>query len=249
VGNGKGGEIVRITNTAPGETLTFENPWVKLPGESGLMRGSLVVDRTGVYNGDLIVVTTTGGVWRIDGQKKATRIAQTSPVVHLEGVAIVPNFPARFGKLAGRILAGAEEQYNLHTFDASGERETFSLKAANALSIKIEDIDIVNPNENFFGVNYGTNALLGVSSDQLAPLVGDIILTQEVPPSTQSGMWTLRWNFSTNTVQTQAIPIKAGSATVGQWEHVTFAGAGFPEVPIPPPPTVDPPAPPPPPAR
>ena len=35
------------------------------------MRGSLYVDRTGVWGGDLIAVTTRGGVWRVtrDGRQ------------------------------------------------------------------------------------------------------------------------------------------------------------------------------------
>ena len=57
VGNGDAGEIVRIS--ADGSVVT--NPWVTLPNESGLFRGSLHVDRTGDWGGDLIVVTTAGG--------------------------------------------------------------------------------------------------------------------------------------------------------------------------------------------
>src|SRR5206468_99402 len=62
VGNGVDGQIVRIT--AGGATVI--NPWVDLPGDNnGLMRGSLYVDRTGVFGGDLVVVTSTGEVWRV----------------------------------------------------------------------------------------------------------------------------------------------------------------------------------------
>ena len=59
---------------------TVQNPWVRLPGESGLMRGSLYIDRTGVFGGDLIVVTTAGGVWRVNAAGLATssRSARTA---------------------------------------------------------------------------------------------------------------------------------------------------------------------------
>lgn len=65
------GEVITGTN-APGalarisaDGASVRNPWVTLPGESGLVAGGLYLDRTGVFGGDLIAVTTTGGVWRI----------------------------------------------------------------------------------------------------------------------------------------------------------------------------------------
>src|ERR1051325_4624261 len=73
-GNGKPGQIVRIS--ADGNTVT--NPWVTLPGEPFLLRGSLYVDRSCVFNGDLIVVTGNGSdpdggnVWRVTGGGAAT---------------------------------------------------------------------------------------------------------------------------------------------------------------------------------
>ena len=68
---------------------------------------------------------------------------------------MVPNLPARHGPLAGKILAGAEEQGNLHVLDNSG------LVSSLMLGVQVEDIDIVRPSENFFGINFGTSRLLG----------------------------------------------------------------------------------------
>ena len=59
-GNGVDGQITRISP----DGSTILNPWVDLPGGgNGLMRGSLHVDRTGVWGGDLLAVTTSGQVW------------------------------------------------------------------------------------------------------------------------------------------------------------------------------------------
>lgn len=55
------GALARIS----ADGASVRNPWVTLPGESGLVAGGLYLDRTGVFGGDLIAVTTTGGVWRI----------------------------------------------------------------------------------------------------------------------------------------------------------------------------------------
>jgi hypothetical protein len=150
VGNGIDGQIVRITDGG----ATIINPWVDLPGDAnGLLRGSLYIDRTGIYGGDLIAVTTGGEVWRVTSTAVPTRLADID--VHLEGLIVVPNIPVRFGPVAGKIISGAEEQGVMHAFDDTGLVGTYSLGVA------IEDIDYVTARENFFGVNFGTSRLLG----------------------------------------------------------------------------------------
>src|SRR4029453_5620696 len=135
------------------------------------MRGSLYVDRTGLYNGDLIVCTTEGEVWRVNDVAEPTPIADVN--VHLEGLVVVPDVPVRFGPLAGKILAGAGAQGILWAFDANGIDPLFAAGSGPLTTagepVYIEDIDIVTPNENFFGVNYGNSKLLGAAaSDFLA---------------------------------------------------------------------------------
>ena len=217
VGNGVDGQIVRIS--ADGSTVT--NPWVDLPGSSnGLMRGSLYVDRTGVWGGELIVATTDGEVWRGDNAGVALSIAHLAGV-HLEGLVTVPDAPARFGPLAGTILAGAESEGLLYSIATDGTVTSYNVGVA------IEDIDIVMPNENFFGVNYGTSRLVGVLSDSFLPIAGDILLTQE--SVTSVGLFRLYWDGVD--LLTDELEAAAGSATIAQWEHTTFADAGIVEVP------------------
>lgn len=221
-GNGVDGEIVRI---APNGS-TYDNPWVQLGAGNGLMRGSLFVDRSGVWGGDLVVVTTTGKVWRVTSGGVAKKVAEVA--THLEGCVVVPNAPVRYGPIAGHIIAGAENEGKLYAFDTKGTITSYSF------GVNIEDIEIVMPYENFFGVNYGTSRLLGVAYKELLPMAGDLLLTQEVITTDPSGLFRLQWNGSTLV----AAPLVAaqGSATVGQWEHVTTAGAGINELPPPPPP-------------
>ncbi len=216
-GNGIDGQIVRI---APDGSM-IDNPWVDLPGVgNGLMRGSLYVDRTGIYGGDLIVATTTGEIWRVTPAGVPTRLAATG--VHLEGLIVVPNVPVRYGPLAGKIIAGAEEQGLLWAFDATGASQTYTL------GVTVEDIDLVTPAENFFGVNFGTSRLLGATAKNVEPMIGDILLTQEgVVPGT-TGLFRLQWTGTT--LEAVAVPLDPASATVAQWEHVTFAGAGVGEI-------------------
>ncbi|HTL34011.1 MAG TPA: hypothetical protein VL326_12840 [Kofleriaceae bacterium] len=217
-GNGIEGQIVKISP----DGSVIENPWVTLPGvDNGLMRGSLYVDRTGIFGGDLIVVTTVGEVWRVD--KTGTPTPITTPKgVHLEGLIVVPDIPVRYGPLAGKIIAGAEEQGLMWVISPNGDAITMNLGVA------IEDIDIVMPGENFFGVNFGTSRLLGVTAAECRPMIGDILLTQEVVTNGTSGLFRLQWDGTQLTAQ--PVPIAAGSATVAQWEHTTFANASIVEI-------------------
>jgi hypothetical protein len=219
MGNGIDGQIVKVS--ADGTTVT--NPWVDLVGDNnGLMRGSLFLDRTGLYGGDLFVVTTTGQLWRITSGGVATPLADLHGT-HLEGLFIVPNVPVRYGPLAGKILAGAEAEHLLYAFDGTGAFVTY------AVGVDIEDIEVVPPHENFFGVNFGTSRLLGATAEDLQPMVGDILLTQEVVAAGSVGLYRLQWTGTA--LEAKELTLKPDSATVGQWEHTTLAPAGIVEIP------------------
>ena len=168
-GTGVAGEVTRI---APGGTQPFNAPWVTLPGEGGLLRGSTYVDRTGIFGGDLIVVTTAGNVWRVDSAGNPTLLASLG--VHLEGVITVPNDSVKYGPWAGKILAGAEGQGRIYSIDTAGNTAFFTL------GINPEDFDIIPANQNFYGVNYPTT-LFGAPPSEFVGMVGDFIITQESP--------------------------------------------------------------------
>jgi hypothetical protein len=218
VGNGQDGRIVRITDNG----ATVIDPWVDLPGDNnGLMRGSLYIDRTGVWGGELIAVTTAGQVWRITAAGTPTLLASVG--THLEGMITVPPYPARFGPLAGKIIAGAEGQGLLYAFDATGAFTTYNLGVA------VEDIDVIMPDENYFGVSYGTSRLLGVPDEAWTTVHGDILLAQESVPAGTTGLFRVYWDGTT--LSAQPFPLAAASTNVVQWEHVTFAAAGIVEIP------------------
>jgi len=217
-GNGVDGQIVRITNGG----ATVINPFVDLPGAgNGLLRGSLYLDRTGVFGGDLVAVTTGGEVWRVTAAGVPTQLADVN--THLEGVLTVPNDGATYGPLAGKILAGAEQQGRLYTIDTAGNVQFFTL------GVNIEDIDLIPANENFFGVNFGTSRILGAPASEFSSLVGDLLLTQELPAGGGVGLYRLFWNGAA--LQTEQLTLTPGSANVGQWEHVTFSPAGIDPIP------------------
>ena len=194
---------------------TVANPWVALPNETGLLRGSLHVDRTGVFGGDLIVVTTTGGVWRVNSQGEPTKLA--SIPTHLEGLITVPNDVEKYGPWAGKILTGAEQQGRFYTIDIQGQVEAHTIEGTDG-PIKPEDIDLIEANQNFFGVNYGGARIVGTPASAFVNMVGDILVSQESP----GYLYRLHWNKLYFEV-TQL-------AQVPQWEHMTFAKSGIVEV-------------------
>jgi uncharacterized repeat protein (TIGR01451 family) len=209
-GTGVPGVIARI---AP-DGATVANPWVTLPDELGLMRGSLFQDRFCSFGGDLIAITTAGGVWRVTSAGAATRIAQLG--AHLEGLTTVPNDPARYGPWAGKILAGAEGLARIYAIASDGTVTAYEL------GIAPEDIDIVPANENFFGVDFSAAEVKGAPASAFADKVGDVVVAQEVP----GVLWHVRWNAAVGAFEVSEL------ARVGQWEHVTFAPAGI--TPLPP---------------
>jgi len=206
VGTGTPGVVARVS--ADGSTI--EDPWVTLPEESGLLRGSLHVDRTGVFGGDLIVVTTEGGVWRVSSSGNATMVANVAE--RLEGLTTIPNEEEKYGPWAGKILAGAEEESRIYAIDADGNFDFYEL------GIEPEDIDVIAGSENFFGVDYGGSTLWGAPPAEFAEMVGDVLIAQEHPGI----LWHVRWDGEEFDVREVA--------RVSQWEHVTFSSAGISEV-------------------
>jgi hypothetical protein len=209
-GNGRAGQVVRISPNGS----AIQNPWVTL-ADAGVMRGGLFQDRFCVAGGDLIVVTTAGGVWRIKSTGAATKLASLN--THLEGVTTVPNDAAKYGPWAGKILTGAEGQGRFYTIDPHSGATAFY-----SLGINPEDVDIVPPNENFFGVDFGGSRLMGAPASEFCGMRGDIVAAQESP----GVLWHVHWN-GTQFVTTNL-------AQVTQWEHVTFAPVGIVEIPPPP---------------
>ncbi|HEX5832967.1 MAG TPA: hypothetical protein VFY34_03895, partial [Pyrinomonadaceae bacterium] len=204
-GTGVPGVIARVAANG----ATVQNPWVTLPGETGLEAG-LFVDRTGVFGGDLIAVTTTGGVWRISSAGVATRVSDVG--TPLEGVTTVPNDVANYGPWAGKILAGAKTQNAVYAIDAQGASTSF------AIGISPQDIRLISAHENFYGVDPASGKIWGAPDDAFAGLIGDILIAQGSP----GVLLRASWNGSEIEV--------AEIAEVSSWKQITFSPAALSEV-------------------
>jgi RHS repeat-associated protein len=170
------GVIVHISS----DGATVRNPWAVLPGESGMISG-LHVDRTGVFGGNLLVLTSSGGVWRVPASGMATRLASLG--ARLAGVAAVPDDAERYGPLAGKLLAGAPEQGGLYAVDAQGQSNFVQL------GVNPQDVDLIPAHENFYTVDTGSRALLGAPASAFAGIIGDILITQKSPGKLSRVRW------------------------------------------------------------
>lgn len=208
-GNGIDGQIIHIS--ADGSTV--QNPWVDLGPGNGLMRGSLYVDRTGVWGGDLIVCTTNGYIWRVNSAAVATLVTDFFSGVHLEGLVTVPNDAAKYGPWAGKALIGAEGFAATIAVAPDGSFQVYYL------GIAPEDIDLIPDNQNFFGVSFGDGQLMGAPASAFDGMEGDLLFAQESP----GNLYHVKWNGSA--FESELL------ASVTQWEHVTFSTAGIVEIP------------------
>jgi hypothetical protein len=209
-GTGSPGVVARIS----ADGTIVDNPWVVLPNETGLLRGSLFHDRYGVFGGDLIVATTAGNIWRITSGAVASQLASL-PQGSFEALTTVPNDPARYGPWAGKIVVGASQFF---TVDGAGNTEAFDIRG---LAGDLEDIAIIPDGENFFGVDFAGQTLWGAPPAAFVGMVGDFLVAQEG----SGALFHLRWDPASSSFQSEQV------ADVGTWEHVTFSSAGIQEIP------------------
>jgi RHS repeat-associated protein len=203
---GTPGVVARIS----ADGAAVQSPWVVLPGEAAPVTG-LHVDRTGVFGGDLIAVTATGGVWRVSSSGIPARLAALG--TSLAGVAVVPDDPARYGPWAGRILAGAKEQGSVYAVDAQGQ--TTSLQ----VGFHPQDIDVVPANENLYAIDPASRRLLGAAEGALTSVIGDILVTQGSPGLISR----VRWDGTGFAV--------AGLAEAPAFGQVAFSPSGAGQIP------------------
>jgi hypothetical protein len=166
VGTAKPGQVARIE----ADHRTVHNPWVELPGETGVVRG-LFVDRSGAFNGDLIVGTTSGNVWRVNNDAHPSLVAATG--LSLDSVLVLPAAPDRYDTLAGTVLAAAgPADCRLLTITPAGDVTTHNL------GVCPRDVAIVAPESDMVAVLTGTGRLVRAAASQFRGLECHVVASQ-----------------------------------------------------------------------
>src|SRR6266511_2160445 len=214
---GKIGRISADGSTVNTNWATLTNS-TQMVGETNLLLGGFYIDRTTVFGGDLIVVSGSGGVWRVAAATNATKVAQINDPSSgegtvLEGVLTVSNDPCKYGPWAGKILTCAEQQNLLCTIDTNGTVAFFNL------SIGVpEDVDLVLTNQNLFCLNFvssapATSSVLKVPETLLTNFVDDVLIVEE----NTATLVIVHWDGVRFVTRRLSVP---GASSL---EHVSFA--------------------------
>ena len=220
------GTIARIS----ADGTTVQNPFATLPGETGQNWGGLYFDRTGIFGGNLMVSTTSGGVYKVNSAGVATLVARLPGNGAIEGIITLPN-DVRFGPLAGKILVGgtdigipmtgATNVLSVDPIDGTHPMGTFTPFSVPAI-IEPEGFRIVPANGDFFGIDFTPKSVVMAPASQFSGIVGDLVVAGEGqidPTKKTSKLFEVVWDPVNNNLKTTEI---LGSS-VFQYEGITFA--------------------------
>ncbi|HEX3607051.1 MAG TPA: hypothetical protein VH134_14100 [Candidatus Dormibacteraeota bacterium] len=204
VGTGTPGAIARISP----DGSHIDNPWVTLPGESGLLRGGVFQDRYCAFGGDLMVTTTVGDVWRVTSAGVPTRVAtRIGSSGSSEGPTTVPNIP-RYGPWAGTLLVGNETDKCVYSVTAAGKA------TCTHLGFDAEGVRVIPPGESFYAVDFADHAVMVAQASEFTTMVGDILVANET-----GALQHVHYDAGTGGFVAEQV------AKLGQFEGSTFAPA------------------------
>lgn len=149
-----------------------------LPGRSNSTL-RLALDATGLWGGRLIVTSRNGEVFAVDGNGTVETLATGAG--DLQGLTVLPDDRARYGRFAGCIMAGTEGPSTVaattHFWcrNASGGVEHLTRSLGG---LRLEDITVIDGG-NLYAVNFAQGMVTGAAADQFADMVGDLLVSQE----------------------------------------------------------------------
>lgn len=162
---GIAGAIAKISASG----ITIIDPWVSLPGETGAVN-SMYVDVTGVFGGDMIAVTSTGGVWRITSDGIPSKMIGLGTA--LEGAVTIPNLASKYGPWAGKALTSSESTNSIWAIDSHGGSKEYSLGIGLA-----ENILLIPENQNLYIIDRGAGKLMAAAPINFVDKIGDVLIS------------------------------------------------------------------------
>jgi RHS repeat-associated protein len=160
-------QLLRVPAANP---ATVDKQWAVLYGDTGGIVG-MTFDTAGLFGGNLICITASGGVWSVDRFGNPARLAQLPPSAY-EAAVVLPK-DSRFGPMAGQILISSDDdEGNLFAVDETGAVQHYTAPPF------IEQMKVIPPDENFFASATDFQVVAAPASD-FSSYVGDLLAIQE----------------------------------------------------------------------
>jgi hypothetical protein len=148
-------------------------------GLNGSVRG-IIFDSVGTFNNNMLVTTSSGSIYSVDGGGHATLLASVGQ--DTEGASIVP-LGAGFSKYNGQLLVSSEGSGLVRAISNTGVvtvlNPTAPIAGAEELSVVPLNLGVSkNPLEGLYGANF-TVDIQKANADQFMGMLGDVIVTGE----------------------------------------------------------------------
>jgi len=171
-GSGANNNIWEIPNAGGAATLFSDG---STNGISGTIR-QISFDTSGLYSNDMIVTTTSGGIYKVDDTGNSSLLASIG--ADTEGIGFATQ---QFGTYAaGTLFVASEGLGGIFAVTPSGGLSSVaSLSGVESLSFVPAGIaSETNPLEGFYGVDYPYGVQFAGAS-QFVPYAGDLIVGSE----------------------------------------------------------------------
>ncbi|HEV2391526.1 MAG TPA: hypothetical protein VG146_04095 [Verrucomicrobiae bacterium] len=223
--------------------LNFSNAWLTITNELNPF-ADIYVDQTGIWGGDLLVVSGQSGgipnenIWRINTNKQTTLVASI-PTSHLEGLVTLPNNPTQYGPWAGKLLTADENEGLFYAVDTNGNYQSFGLDVGGD-PIQPSAMKVIAAGQNLYFSDPRSQVdpsvypplVLKIPQQYFTNSIGDILVTRAGENGRDAALFIVHWDNATGTFINRKIPYGGGGAPFyGEYiEHATFAPLDLPPV-------------------
>jgi hypothetical protein len=139
----------------------------------------------------------------------------------LEGCITLPNDSLKWGRWAGKILTGDENQGKIYVIGSDGSFQT------DILNINPEDFDLIPQNQSLYACDPDRNMILKLSATFDGFFTGALLITQEGEHGQGGKLFVVYRDAINDRFITRAIPYLLNGFS-GHLEHVTFAPLNLP---------------------
>jgi hypothetical protein len=140
--------------------------------------------------------------------------------------------PDGWGPWAGRIITGDEFQRLIYTVNTNGVVTPYDTTTLGLSGMRVEDFEIIPPDQDLYGCDLFGNALVKLSREHLRGVVGDLLITEagEYGSSAEKigKVFVLRWDNASGRFQVVHVPYLRRDGSNGLFEHVSFAPIDLP---------------------